>query len=312
MKFRIRRFVVVGVTATTLDIALFALLHQAGASLFLANVIALNAAALVAWPLHRLFTLADDPFTRWIGSPGIFGFMVVTAGLVDTGILYLFNPNRETEEEVLAKLVAVAAASLVRAISYRIVIYRTIRNEQDQPIQRPPAVGQYRLSVVIPAYKEADRIENTILRVREEIVIKINNDLEVIVVDDGSTDDTARLVRGTDHPRVSLIQHKSNQGSGAARKTGTLAAKGQFVMWSDVDLTYPNGRMADLLNHLCSRGVDQVVGARDSERGTMKLLRVPAKYAIRKLACFLTSSICLLYTSPSPRDATLSRMPWSG
>ena len=68
--------------------------------------------------------------------------------------------------------------SLVRAISYRIVIFRTIRNEQDQPIQRPPAAGQYRLSVVIPAYKEADRIENTILRVREEVGGKINNDLE--------------------------------------------------------------------------------------------------------------------------------------
>ena len=146
------------------------------------------------------------------------------------------------------------------------------------------------LSVVLAAFNEEACIE-------EELSIvcggldgaKIN--YEVIVVDDGSTDDTARLVRGSDHPRVSLIQHKSNQGSGAARKTGTLAAKGQFVMWSDVDLTYPNGRMADLLNHLCSRGVDQVVGARDSERGTMKLLRVPAKYAIRKLACFLTSSI---------------------
>ena len=95
--------------------------------------------------------------------------MVVTAGLVDTGVVHLFGPSRETEEEVLAKLVAVIAASLVRAISYRMVIFRTIRNEQDQPIQRPPAEGQYRLSVVIPAYKEADRIENTILRVREEV-----------------------------------------------------------------------------------------------------------------------------------------------
>ena len=87
---------------------------------------------------------------------------------------------------------------MVRAISYRIVIFRTIRNEQDQPTQRPPAEGQYRLSVVIPAYKEADRIEDTILRVREEVGGKINNDLEVVVVDDGSQDGTETAAKQAD------------------------------------------------------------------------------------------------------------------
>ncbi|MBT7549281.1 MAG: glycosyltransferase, partial [Gemmatimonadetes bacterium] len=72
--------------------------------------------------------------------------------------------------------------------------------------------------------------------------------------------------------------------------TGTLAAAGEFVVWSDVDLTYPNQRIPDLVNHLLHTEADQVVGARDSERGTMKILRVPAKYFIRKLACFLTGT----------------------
>ena len=145
------------------------------------------------------------------------------------------------------------------------------------------------LSVVLAAFNEEECIVEE-LGIVCNALTEAKIDYEVIVVDDGSTDETARLVRGFGHSKVTLIQHKFNQGSGAARKTGTLAAKGRYVMWSDVDLTYPNDRMADLLNHLLSREVDQVVGARDSERGTMKLLRVPAKYAIRKLACFLTSS----------------------
>ena len=257
MKFRIRRFVVVGVTATTLDVALFVLLHQAGASLLLANVVALNAAALVAWPLHRLFTLADDPFTRWIGSPGIFGFMVVTAGLVDTGVVHLFGPSRETEEEVLAKLVAVIGASLVRAISYRIVIFRTIRNEQDQPIQRPPAAGQYRLSVVIPAYKEADRIENTILRVREEVGGKINNDLEVIVVDDGSQDGTETAAKQADQ----IFVLPNHQGIGAALRVGVTKARGRVIAFTDADLAYSPVQIFNLLVEV-ENGYDWVVGNR--------------------------------------------------
>jgi glycosyltransferase involved in cell wall biosynthesis len=145
------------------------------------------------------------------------------------------------------------------------------------------------LSVVLAAFNEEVCIEKELSIVCNALDKAMVN-YEVLVVDDGSTDNTPRLVRDFSHSRVSLIQHKSNQGSGSARKTGTLAAKGKYVMWSDVDLTYPNERMSELLNHLRSRDIDQVVGARDSERGTMKLLRVPAKFAIRKLACFLTST----------------------
>tara|TARA_E500000331_G_scaffold101355_1_gene98253 strand:- start:637 stop:1800 length:1164 start_codon:yes stop_codon:yes gene_type:complete len=257
MKFRIQRFLVVGIIATALDVSLFVFLHQIGWSLVLANVLALNAAALLAWPLHRLFTLADDPFTRWIGSPGVFGFMVVTAGLVDTGVVYIFSPDREVQAELLAKLIAVVAAAMVRAISYRIIIFRTIRREQDQPTNRPVAEGDYRLTVIIPAYREVDRIKNTIERIRSELGPKIDNDLEVIVVDDGSKDGTEEAAGLADQ----LIVLPRNQGKGSALRNGVDKSNGRVVAFTDADLAYSPSQIFDLLVQV-ENGYDWVVGNR--------------------------------------------------
>lgn len=257
MKFRIQRFLAVGIIATALDVSLFVFLHKIGWSLVLANVLALNAAALLAWPLHRLFTFADDPFTRWIGSPGVFGFMVVTAGLVDTGVVCLFNPDREVQAELLAKLIAVVAAALVRAISYRIIIFRTIRREQDRPTNRPAPKGDYRLTVVIPAYREVDRIKNTIERIRSELGSKVDNDLEVIVVDDGSKDGTAEAAGLADQ----LIVLPGNQGKGSALRKGVDKSNGRVVAFTDADLAYSPSQIFNLLVEV-ENGYDWVVGNR--------------------------------------------------
>ena len=257
MKFRIQRFLVVGIIATALDVSLFVFLHKIGWSLVLANVLALNAAALLAWPLHRLFTFADDPFTRWIGSPGVFGFMVVTAGLVDTGVVCVFNPDREVQAELLAKLIAVVAAALVRAISYRIIIFRTIRREQDRPTNRPAPKGDYRLTVIIPAYREVDRIKNTIERIRSELGSKIDNDLEVIVVDDGSKDGTAEAAGLADQ----LIVLPGNQGKGSALRKGVDKSNGRVVAFTDADLAYSPSQIFNLLIEV-ENGYDWVVGNR--------------------------------------------------
>jgi len=147
---------------------------------------------------------------------------------------------------------------------------------------------RYDVSIVLAAYNEESCIQQELDKIQAAMAAS-SFSYEILVIDDGSTDATARIVQ--ENEGVELIRHRVNQGSGAARKTGTLAAGGEFVVWSDVDLTYPNQRIPDLVNHLLHTEADQVVGARDSERGTMKILRVPAKYFIRKLACFLTGTV---------------------
>jgi glycosyltransferase involved in cell wall biosynthesis len=89
-------------------------------------------------------------------------------------------------------------------------------------------------------------------------------------------------------PNIRFIHFLQNRGSGSARKAGTKAAHGRVTVWTDVDMTYPNDTIPQLVKEL--DGYDQVVGARTTEEGTLKALRVPAKWLIRKLASFLTST----------------------
>mgnify|MGYP006095644285 FL=1 len=256
MSNRLQRFAMVGLLATVVDVAGFVLLYKAGWPLVWAELLVLNAAALVAWTLHRSVTLSDDPFVRWIGSPAVFGIMVVTAGLVDLAVVAALSPQRTWSAALFAKMVAVAAAALVRAAAYRMVVFRIIRNEQDHPANRPTPPGQYRLSVVIPAYREADRIGQTIERVRNELGTKVES-LEIIVVDDGSGDHTPQAAASANQ----VIVLEKNLGKGGALRAGVAAAQGRTIAFTDADLAYAPTQIVDLLTQI-ENGHDWVVGSR--------------------------------------------------
>ncbi len=92
-------------------------------------------------------------------------------------------------------------------------------------------------------------------------------------------------------PHMRLMPFSRNGGSGTARRIGTAEASGRIVVWTDADMTYPNERIPEFVRYILDNpGADQVVGARTSEQGTHKLLRVPAKWAIRKVAETLSST----------------------
>ncbi len=120
------------------------------------------------------------------------------------------------------------------------------------------------LSVVIPAYNEQDGIADIIDRVLSIKLTLIDvgvADLELIVVDDGSSDRTAEIVRS--YHEVTLIQHNPNQGYGAALKTGWCEAHGQLLAFLDADGTYPPEYFPKLCQ-IAIDGADIVVGSRRS------------------------------------------------
>ncbi|MBK5109128.1 MAG: glycosyltransferase family 2 protein [Anaerolineales bacterium] len=118
------------------------------------------------------------------------------------------------------------------------------------------------LSVVIPAYNEENGIEEIaerVLSVRESLQASGIEDLELLVVDDGSADNTAGIVEKIDGVR--LIRHEKNKGYGAALKTGFSKASGELIGFLDADGTYP----PEYFPKLCEKalnGSDLVIGTR--------------------------------------------------
>lgn len=140
------------------------------------------------------------------------------------------------------------------------------------------------VSIVLAVFNEEGSIKEE-LKIINQAMAKSGFSYEIIVVDDGSTDTSGAILRGL--PGIRLLKHKRNKGSGAARKTGTLQARGQIVVWTDVDLSYPNERIPELIEKLRQGQCRQVVGSRSSEKGNLRFLRAPAKFLLRKLASYL-------------------------
>lgn len=142
--------------------------------------------------------------------------------------------------------------------------------------------NEKQVSIVLPVYNE----EKAIAKVIDDItkaMEQTNYSYEVLIVDDKSTDRSVAIAKTKD---VRIVKRSSNGGSGASRKTGILKAKGEIIVMLDADGTYDASDIPKMLSHFPK--YDQVNGARTSEKGTLKFLRLPAKWLIRKLACYLT------------------------
>nr|WP_263370485.1 dolichyl-phosphate beta-glucosyltransferase [Granulicella cerasi] len=123
--------------------------------------------------------------------------------------------------------------------------------------ERPPA-----LSIVIPAYNEALRIEGTL----ERVVLAVAQrqwDAEVLVVDDGSSDETVEIVHHwmDRHHCIKLISNLGNRGKGFSIRNGLLQAQGRIVMFTDADLSAPIEE-AERLFEALDAGADVAIGSR--------------------------------------------------
>lgn len=160
-------------------------------------------------------------------------------------------------------------------------------------MSQPPApAGELDVTVVLPCFNEEGHVLTEIDRITRALD-RSGLSYELLVIDDKSTDGTLAAVTGaaTRYPSVRVLALPRHAGSGTARRLGTEVARGAVVAWTDADLTYPNERLPEFVELLRHRPeVDQVVGARDTERGTHRVLRVPAKWLIRRLAEILSGA----------------------
>ena len=141
------------------------------------------------------------------------------------------------------------------------------------------------VTVIIPVFNEEKCIEEIIIKLRE-ILINSNLNYEIIVVDDGSTDKSAEIIKCIDG--IKFIKHTRNIGYGGALKTGIKKAKGDYIVITDGDGTYPNEMIPELVKYLDEN--DMVVGARAKDSENIATIRKPMKWALGKLANYLAET----------------------
>ena len=147
------------------------------------------------------------------------------------------------------------------------------KNYQDWKTK--PLIGDILLSVVIPAYNEEVRIVPTIGAIASYIS-DLGIPWELILADDGSRDDTAKLVEELGFVNLRVLRAERNAGKGNAVHRGMLAAKGQYVLFTDADNSTPIEEITKLLHKVQHEGYAIAIGSRAAEgaaEGHKSLLR---------------------------------------
>ena len=128
---------------------------------------------------------------------------------------------------------------------------------------RRASTNGVRTTVVLPAYNEGAALPHVL----DELGEYLDGSYEVLVVDDGSTDDTTEVAER--YP-VRLVRHGSNRGKGVAIRTGIAEAQGENVVIMDADATYPVPAIKEMVELLDDH--DLVRGVRESEAGSMPVV----------------------------------------
>ena len=120
-----------------------------------------------------------------------------------------------------------------------------------------------KLSILVPVYNERYLVRELLRRVLAVEIAGIT-ELEVVVVDDGSTDGTRDLLRAlaAAEPRLRYFEHERNGGKGAAIRTGIAAASGDLIVFQDADLEYDPRDFARMVKPFLEDGADVVYGSR--------------------------------------------------
>ena len=138
------------------------------------------------------------------------------------------------------------------------------------------------LSIVIPVFNEERGLPETITFFKN--LIKNNPKVEVIFVDDASTDKSAEILSSSQEPGIKIIRHKKNKGYGASLKTGLGRVKYDHFCITDADGSYPNEKIPSLFERLLSEEAAMVVGQRTGKALDPGVFRKLSKFALRKLA----------------------------
>ena len=146
-----------------------------------------------------------------------------------------------------------------------------------------------KISILIPTYNEESYILQTLKRVNEQ---KSKLDLEIVISDDGSTDQTISILNNNKYLFDKLVSNKKNQGKGAALKIGLNNCSGDIIIIQDADLEYNPEEFSDLIDPFLKNEADVVYGSRFLGNKTKRVL-----YFKNRIANFFLTMLVNLLTN---------------
>ncbi|MBU4360686.1 glycosyltransferase family 2 protein [Patescibacteria group bacterium] len=142
------------------------------------------------------------------------------------------------------------------------------------------------VSIIIPAYNEAESIESVVLNLQNELNKIDSQDYEIIIINDGSCDNTKTVLENIQSiEKIKIINHKYNKGYGGSLKTGIRNAKYDWILIIDADGTYPTNAINLLLTKVPE--YDLVIGSREKKNKAIPWERKHAKMFLNKFASYL-------------------------
>jgi putative flippase GtrA len=266
---RLRHFALVALLVTAVDITLL-LLFGAGLDVPwpLADAASVAVAAVVSFLVHRAVTVPTGLFATIEHRPAQFAAATGPAALLDVAVFTLAWAIWEpwsASGALLAKVVALVVAGSLRIVTYRRLLWQTVRDVQAAPSHPPrdadvaTGTGAPRVSVVLPAYRAEGVVAGSVAAVAAALAGYGPGAVEIVVVDDGSPDATTDRARAAGAHQVVRFPH--NRGKGAAVRAGMLAATGDTVVFTDVDLAYEPSQIMGIVASV-EAGYDVAVGSR--------------------------------------------------
>lgn len=129
------------------------------------------------------------------------------------------------------------------------------------------------ISIVIPAYNEEQRLGPTLNAILSFLSQRASAFAEILVVDDGSRDGTARIVEqfSAAHPQIRLLRNPGNRGKGYSVRHGVLESRGEWILFTDADLSAPIEELDKLFDAVRRTHADIAIGSRALERSLIQV-----------------------------------------
>lgn len=276
------RYCVVGATGTLLDLGVLALLVEfAHFDILYAATIAFLVAVTNNFLLNKFWTF-NSPSKNYRKLYVKF-LLVSTVGLLITlACMYLFTQILLIWY-VTAKIITSGIVMVWNFLGNKFWTFRIHPHKV-----AIPTTFKYEVSFLIPAYNEAKRLPKT-LEVVTDYIKQKKLKAEIIVVNDGSTDDTAEVIQqyAKKIPNFHPINYAKNQGKGYAVKMGIMASKGKYILFTDADNSTPIQEFSRLMEELIRTKADIAIGSRYLPGSNVKIKQPRYRIWMGRIGNFL-------------------------